>query len=83
MTKSTAEMMKVRSEVCKAQMNVRVKKKRVTYLSFQSNSGIDEPLNRRDGGHNISRIKVPIDKLSRSPQEAQKPQSQSQSQLSS
>ena len=36
------------------------------------------PMKARDGGHNISLIQAPMDRLSRSPQEVQKPQSQSQ-----
>ena len=54
------------------------KKSYVLSIHCQSKSGMVEPWNRREGGHSISLMKAPMESVSRSPQEVQKPHSQSQ-----
>ena len=53
-----------------------------THLSCtqsQSKRGIGEPWNRREGGQSIILMNFPIERVSKSPQEIQNEQSQSQS----
>ena len=49
-----------------------------TYLfsiQFQSNRAMEDPWKRREGGHNMSFIKVLVERVSRSRHETQKPHS--------
>ena len=48
-------------------------------MQSQSKSGVEEPLNRSDGGHSIILINFPIESVSKSPQDKQNEQSHSQS----
>ena len=55
--------------------------KKHTYLSSiqcQSKGGIEDPWKRRDGRHNMRCIKPPVERVLRSPHEAENPQSHSQ-----
>ena len=54
------------------------KKSYLLSIQFQSKSGMVEPWNRREGGQSISLMKAPMERVSRSPQEVQKPHSHSQ-----
>ena len=61
------------------QIGTLVSKPYLSSMQSQSKSGVEEPWNRSDGGHSIILINFPIESVSKSPQDKQNEQSQSQS----
>ena len=57
--------------ICKIHTNL-------SSIQSQSKRGVDEPWKRREGGQSIILMNFPIERVSQSPQETQKEQSQSQ-----